>query len=228
MRHARNFGVFTLTSGESCSISVESRTHGVLRSASLSATTAAPVHLRVKAGGLASESDFVVCTLTNARPAATLALAFTDRLVLRCDGPGTVTVLITGSLDRGTFSKAATASAQSAALERLWAGTPPASGSDPLPPAAGDTMGDAMGGDVMGDMGDADSEVDTDDDLNELARALDLDRHGRLAGVRGMRYACASWAGFLDAPTAAQVSVDRVLLNMHMHMHMHMPLPTCA
>ena len=57
------------------------------------------------------------------------------------------------------------------------------------------------------------SDVDTEDDLEELSRALDLDKHGRLRGVRGLRYESASFSNFLSATAAATLKADCLVLD---------------
>ena len=60
---------------------------------------------------------------------------------------------------------------------------------------------------------DVDPDVDTEDDLEELSRALDLDKHGRLRGVRGLRYESASFSNFLSATAAATLKADCLVLD---------------
>ena len=51
--------------------------------------------------------------------------------------------------------------------------------------------------------------------MEELARALAVDRFGRLAGVRGLCYASTSYRDFCSAEVVAQIKCDCLLLDSH-------------
>jgi hypothetical protein len=57
------------------------------------------------------------------------------------------------------------------------------------------------------------SDVDTEDDLDELSRALDLDKHGRLRGVSGLTYESISFSHFLSPAAAATLRADCLVLD---------------
>ena len=59
----------------------------------------------------------------------------------------------------------------------------------------------------------AESDVDTEDDLEELSRALDLDKRGRLRGVSGLNYKSASFSQFVSATAAATLKADCLVLD---------------
>jgi hypothetical protein len=78
------------------------------------------------------------------------------------------------------------------------------------PPKKQRLADDGRGPDSSG----CDSSDDDDGALEELARALALDRSGRLAGVRGLDYSAVSYRRFLGGPeTVAQVKADCLLVD---------------
>lgn len=78
------------------------------------------------------------------------------------------------------------------------------------PPKKQRLADDGRGPDSSG----CDSSDDDDGALEELARALALDRSGRLAGVRGLDYSAVSYRRFLGgAETVAQVKADCLLVD---------------
>ena len=62
-------------------------------------------------------------------------------------------------------------------------------------------------------IGGANSDSDSEGDLAELSRALDLDRSGRLRNVRGMQYGGGSLRNFLSAEAAVQLKSDCLKLD---------------
>jgi hypothetical protein len=57
------------------------------------------------------------------------------------------------------------------------------------------------------------SDVDSESDQEELTRALNTDRSGRLAGVRGLCYESRSFRDFLSPEAAAAVKADCLVLD---------------
>ena len=165
--------------------------------------------------------DHVVCTLSAANKNAPLPEV--GGKVIRCEGTAGAAVVINGYDDRRKRSRVGVSSSVGEKRKRVQIGM---SSSDEALElelllrsverrpmrlsqerlATAGAGAELLGGPAATAADDSEiSEIDTEADLEELSRALDLDRNGRIGRVKGLRYETSSWHGFLSSERAEQV-----------------------